>query len=533
MHHAHRRAADKARGELADESWVIADPGTNAGLRIAEAARRLTARAVRVATGAGTPGRARPFVATRRPAIAPRLQRLNLHTRMGLKHVMTVEGATRDAYISMSPAPAAEVLIGLARAERDVGMAEDLSDAVSGELLRLGAGERRRAAADQVRVVDVTLQRLTRDLTEPTWEIWVGSDTTLRRGDEYRLVVRIGEPSVETLVVGPRRPIDPLLRSSKKDGHDLDVVVFGHDFEVTGPGRRRIHLPRVGPSDLALFDISAPSDGDARSGQLRIAVFHENHLIQSLLLTAAVADREQRLRGPERAVEVKVEVSRAGTFEDVGSLEPRLLSLGLNASGSGTHRVWLSGADAHDDVTLPELALDDEIKWFRGALKAATGTGASPRFPSWPQPGATPSPAFHVHLQELARGGAKIHRALFRRMVKLRKPLRAAAGTTDEVIQIIWHDRSYAFPWSVVYDSSSRRGRRGPSSASGTRRAIHPPTASRSSSAATTAQTTACTASTVSGGSATASRTCCRTGMTSGSRSRRSTARSRRPSTLP
>lgn len=447
LHLAHRDAA-LAAGELMESSTVIADPETNRGLRLYETVQRLTDRAVELGSGAGEP-----------------------EGRAGAARGADPEGVASDALRSLSfvrpsglvvPDSAVRNLTDILHGERLMARAERLHEEARAERSELPLGEIADRESSQQRVVDVTMQRRHSELADPD-ALWVDGRSGLQRGAGYRLLVRIGQRSGQSLVRGAPEPLDPLLPATGDEGHELDVVVFGQDFVVLGAARRLLVLPRLGPSSVLVFDVKAPPDSEVDRGRLRIGIFYRNYLVQSLLLTAAVGSDEEPAEGEEPALSVEVELSQAGRFEDVGALPERLLSLGVNAS-DGTHTVWLTSEDVHGDVTLPELALDSKIAWFRGVLAEATGDGNSPRFPSWSSPGRTPTPEFHATLLELAYGGGEAYNALFVKIRPstsdpevsdsgaLKRALRRVAEASDDVIQIAWHDQNYAFPWSVLYD---------------------------------------------------------------------------------
>ncbi len=450
VHDAHQFAAAEAASELGTTPWLVANPESNLGLGLGDVAASLRGRAE--ALQGIDPG-AR-WQAMAKHAVSPLLRDVLLDVAPTADLVVdtareAVEAATRRPE---SLADAGDILRDLADRGHRLTAAESTVDKIQSALSRVHADPEcvQEVRGRQQRVVDVTMRRDGDSESE-----WIGAKTPLIAEATYLLLVQIGHPSTHSLVVGAPTPLDPLLPPPlKDDGHEIELVVFGHDFDVVGAARRSVLLPLVGTSERAEFEVVAPraAEGASLNARMRIGVFHRCNLVQSLLLTAQVADSDGAASDDGGGVVVEVETSRTHRFaDDIAELRPRALSLGLNAS-NGTHTVWLKGPDAVDDVTLPEAMLDDQINAFREIMAAASANGKVPRFPALPEPESPPSPQVHGYLRKLAYRGQVIHDALFGKLESIGKDLSDLLDAPDSTVQITWHEPGYAFPWSIVYD---------------------------------------------------------------------------------
>ncbi|HVF04278.1 MAG TPA: hypothetical protein VNA20_05520 [Frankiaceae bacterium] len=288
------------------------------------------------------------------------------------------------------------------------------------------------AATTLPRVVNIGLRR-----EASAWEpgangVYLARDESLAAGAEYDLDVQIGAQWPTTLVVGERQPID-LLLPDYRAGHHLDVVVFGADVEVLSEAVQSVELPPVGASDLLTFRVRMPARPSAV--QLRVSVFHENHLVQTFRLSGLVEERPRHHDGD--AVSARLEHSATERWDNIDALPARALSLTLNRAAGGTHRLFLKQGDAASVLDLAPDLQNDYTTAVREVLAGAM-TGAIPGTEA---------------MWQLAQHGAEIARGLFGRLDDA--GARAAAGVRageDLLIQVVRADPHYALPWALLYD---------------------------------------------------------------------------------
>jgi hypothetical protein len=348
-------------------------------------------------------------------------------------------------------------LLSLARAEAGIAGARTARQVLAVRLTDLAAEDpavQARLNAGK-RSVDCALERVDYSplaVRRPAADaVWLGKRVLLRRQARYRLCVRIGAPFAASLMSGRVASIDPLLPPSL-DGHWLEVVLFPLDFQAAGSTSQPLLLPPQGPSEEVWLDLIAPPrDGPA---QLRFGVYFQNHLVQSFLLNAHVAPEEAESQG-KAVLTIEMVFSRTESFANLGDLGRRALSVAVNESpATAAHAFMLKCGDTTAEVRLAESILKKQVESFRAALAAQKNKQGEPLYPAKLPAGQPPPAAAVALLRKLATVGAKLHKAIFVRdqSGELKAGLRALLTTSDQSIQVVRHDPSYAFPWPVLYD---------------------------------------------------------------------------------
>ena len=290
-------------------------------------------------------------------------------------------------------------------------------------------------ARHQVRVVDLAL-------TKPPAVTPIGTQAWIEPGAAYRLCVHIGPRRAGSLI-RDAPPIDPLLPAPPDAlGHELDVVVFGHDFTVTSEARQTLRLPPLGPSKAVWFDLQAPGrTGPARA---RVAIYYRDRLIQSFLIRAAVGELAE--------LYADLEFSETKGFGNVPALQPRALSIAVNEDpGGASHRLMWKRGPRYADVPLEADQVKAAMKRFRETLTEATLVdGRRLRFPldgpiQWDQ--------FDHYARRLAREGHEAFAGAFQAGdATVRAFMREVGAAGGEPIQVVLHSQQAAFPWTTMYD---------------------------------------------------------------------------------
>lgn len=191
-----------------------------------------------------------------------------------------------------------------------------------------------------------------------------------------------------------------------------------------------------------------------------MALYHRNNLLQSFVLTAAVAEGEDRPWRTEAQVEVRLTFSSTARFGNLDQLGKRLFSVAMNQDAQGgTHTLMFKKDNVSQPVYVTEDAVNRIMTEFRDLLENASavkksGSGSlAPRFPLDPAIGTKRPGEFEGCLRELARLGGEIWRKLFQDAdPKTRRALAAVLKASDQPIQFIRHGRNLPFPWQIVYD---------------------------------------------------------------------------------
>lgn len=107
----------------------------------------------------------------------------------------------------------------------------------------------------------------------------------LQPNENYRALIHIGPLRDEALIVADQKLDESLLPPSEQ-GHDLHIVFCplsaGSTEESAPPLMYKVHLPKVGDSDMAEFHFASGSEPD--KFRARVIVLHRNRIIQTLLL---------------------------------------------------------------------------------------------------------------------------------------------------------------------------------------------------------------------------------------------------------
>jgi hypothetical protein len=272
---------------------------------------------------------------------------------------------------------------------------------------------------------------------------------SLLGGAAYELRVHIGNRFPESLVVGEVAGIDAIVGPpDDESGHQLEISVQGKDFRVLSSPTQPLLLPRSGSTDLVYFQVRAP--GRYGNAQLRITVHHRNHLVQSFLLSAKVAESETA--GGE--LQVRQEFARSEEFTNLDLLQQRDFFIGFN-QGQTTHELMVKADQVSTELNLSATAYDQAVKDLRQALcdaiiipnlkLARTYAKVAPGNP----PSADASNAF----RSLAKLGQAVYRAMFSGLRgSARKSLVRLQASVRDKIQIVRFDARAAFPWTLLYD---------------------------------------------------------------------------------
>lgn len=309
----------------------------------------------------------------------------------------------------------------------------------------------RSIAERQERYVDLTLA----DQDERV----VGGQRPLAPGGRYLLRVHVVAGRVEGGLLEERPPsLDIVLEEfAAKDGHMVEVAVFEKEFILRSPRVQSFFLPLAGAVAPVMFDLEAPNASGPK--EMRVLLYHRNHVLQSFVLHAEVGTLSNRTR--ERALSAELEFSRTELFADLDQLGPRALTIGLNQDGSGAQHSFMVKKDAAaEPVPFRDDVLKDQVKRFRDLLERATyraGTAGTEfpeaRFSPYPAPGDEQLEEFHDAVRQMAMLGNELYLSLAGRVGDdMAERLRALRDERDQTVQIIRHDANLAFPWALIYD---------------------------------------------------------------------------------
>ena len=284
-------------------------------------------------------------------------------------------------------------------------------------------------------------------------------DNPLIQSSAYYLRLDIGARSVES--VSTAGPIPPL--PEDVDGHWLEIAVSSTDFVVPA-GSFRLYLPRSGSSYLCqcrprrphhctpaerqrylFIPVTAPpTPGSAR---LRIAVYWENNVLQSLVLTADVV-AHKGLPGTHHATD---DFTLVDDLRAVSDLRPRTASVLVNQSGGDIHTLLFKEADTAVSMHFTEGQLTKAMGAARDKLLAIHAVDHNGDRENLLQAGNRKGrEAFVADLESLAYLGWDLWCSLRPQAGEPLQSVRDAESATLQVARV--PSTTSVFPWSVVYD---------------------------------------------------------------------------------
>jgi hypothetical protein len=412
---------------MGSSRWIrlVASPGSLHDLRLVDAWSAIVAAGQRLrgAVGAGDLDQAAPEVIEVLDATSD----LTLFTHQREIFHEAIEGS---AMLEVDFARESLGLHPLAFTRARLATAHDLARRVAAQVGSTAPSGP--DATDPDRVVNLGLRRRgARHPDDPS--LYVERSATVVAGAAYDLDVQIGAPWPDGIVIGERASID-LLLPDDQTGHVLDVAVMSTDAVVLGSTVRRLHLPPRGASELVSFSVRMPpTPGPA---ELRVSVYHRDHLVQTYRLTTTVTDGAACGLGEETTV-ARCEHSATARFGNLDGLGPRRVSLTFNANGPGTHTMFAKAGDAAAAVTVDPTAQRDLAGDIRTLLTEVIDG----------QLDATEA------LRALAKRGYDLATAIKHQLHgEALAHLNALRTRHDDDIQVVRLHPQYSVPWALLYD---------------------------------------------------------------------------------
>jgi hypothetical protein len=352
------------------------------------------------------------------------------------------------AHESDSVVPMAGASADLARAAKEEPSLQAAVDKLVGdsEVARL-------LKTHQQRFLDIALMR---QETEPLFEALKTSDT-LEVSKTYHLRVHVGNRLDDSIVVGPRVPVDPILPAAdEKGGRQLEIVVQGKDFSVISEPMQQAWLPEFGATAPVYFEIRAPKAPGTK--HLRVCLYCKNYLIQSYRVAAEVTEAEShRAESGEKTITAILEFSTTENFSDLDAFRPRFLSIGANSGNGSTHELIVKSDNVSGELTLFPVTFEPQVLKFREVLARASrdpeNENRTRDYPAIP-PGELPAGDVAEIFRELIKQGSDLYEAVFTKSAKgpLRPALVKVSEGAGEKLQVIRFDDNFVFPWSILYD---------------------------------------------------------------------------------
>jgi hypothetical protein len=188
----------------------------------------------------------------------------------------------------------------------------------------------------------------------------VPPDHSLMAATVHDLCLNIGPHSALSIVRNPASIQDDQLEIVRKRGAagvDLRVVLFSPDFAIEH-AERRLFLPHPpAASDSLRFAVRTPEN--VGPAWLRVGVYYENNLLQSLLIRAQIG---RSTRHPDvMGNHAEVEWVLSGSLRDIERFKPKTVNILTNETPSGTHAIAVLGTNFHRQVEFGEAEILRQI----------------------------------------------------------------------------------------------------------------------------------------------------------------------------
>ncbi len=301
----------------------------------------------------------------------------------------------------------------------------------------------------------------------------IPANTELGTDRSYYVRINIGPLSKETIVRNPLPFPSGLLPQGKGGGHWLDAVVASDDFQFD-KHRYTFFLPGKGPSWVCECNPDAPHTCSKKTredyldiaiepvrvtshAKLRLSIYYANNVIQSQLITVAIAETERE--GQEFSS--TIDYTLAKSLDSLNSFPARTLNILTNDNEDGTHKIIINGKldDAivfnftEGQMTNAIGAVRDKLRDLH-IVKYGGHLGAKEQIKSrYDQNNAKPKAEFVKDLKELATCGWLLWQTLFKNQLEKGRELKTKLLKDPGTIQVSRvHGSEFVFPWGAIYD---------------------------------------------------------------------------------
>lgn len=289
-----------------------------------------------------------------------------------------------------------------------------------------------------------------------TWFTEDGRDIpgtqTLRAGGRYTLLVAVGIPTPHSILAQPMSlPEEDLAPFYQDGGVALRVIIFSSDFSLEVVEQNLVLPEPPAGSPPVAFPVTAPvSAGEAR---LRVAVYHDNNLLQSIMITAAVADVADAAGDDVGGQHGVVEWALSASLRGVDRFGRKAINLLTNHGPNGTHLLAIVGDDFHAQLEMEAGELERKADEARVTLQWVCGNPQKGEKYRFEPDNRSTGVHFREHLAGMAEFGYDLHTSLVVNHGDAfeQKLQRVLAHPT--VIQAArMRSCKFVFPWALVYD---------------------------------------------------------------------------------
>jgi hypothetical protein len=189
-------------------------------------------------------------------------------------------------------------------------------------------------------------------------------------------------------------------------GVTLRVVVFAPNFELADSEHELPLPPPPLPSESLRIALRAPAESGCH--RVRVGLYHENNLLQSVLLRLHVLpEGAEKPRGD--LLQAEVEFALSATLDEEKPLPPRTLNILSNAADDGSHTLAIVANGVKKQFDIGEAKMQGAVRAARASLDAiaADRTSGKPVY-RFDANNAASLARFEKDLVQLADFGAEL-----------------------------------------------------------------------------------------------------------------------------
>jgi len=274
-------------------------------------------------------------------------------------------------------------------------------------------------------------------------------ERTLAHRQQYFVQLHIGPLLRKSIIVAPR-PIDPDLPPIPDEGLLLRVKLFSRDFEIE-QDTDELRLFRTGATRRLHFAVTPREP--TQDARLRIGIYYQNNLVQSIMLHARVEEQEAKRGAGDYATWAEIEYSLSEDWADITQLQERRINIAVNESVDGTHTVHVVGTPTEGTLDIGRDKMKEAMTEFSARLLEIIMDDRKQYRYGHDNTGDPDK--FVQDLKTLAYVGNALFRSVFYRdetMDFTRELRQALDGSQTAVIQIARLTSDFVFPWAGIYD---------------------------------------------------------------------------------
>lgn len=288
----------------------------------------------------------------------------------------------------------------------------------------------------------------------------IGGEEGLKPNTSYNYEVQIGIASKKSNVRNAVAiPEEELVRFYAKQGLTLRVVLYSSEFQIAEPEKLLILPPQPHESDPVLFVVTSP--GNNCVARMRVCIYFEQNLIQSLMVQAAIGE-PQKEKASITGNMAEVDFCLSGSLTNIERFPARALNITVNERNDGTHSFYIKGSSLTRHFDFGEGEISSSVKEVREMLQdicSEKDSRGNLRY-RYGADNRGNRKDFIKDLTALAELGSLLYTEIVTHQDRnFLDQLTQTLGKPEATIQISsTKSAKYVFPWALVYDKRLVQG---------------------------------------------------------------------------